>query len=107
MGKIEHVKAEHRNSLQIHDKKQETYYLMNGKAFLLWENSKGKMVRTEMKQGVGYTISIGQKHRFGGITDCDIIEWSMPEAGTTWRLEDDYSRPNETPEQRKKERGEA
>jgi hypothetical protein len=42
-----------------------------------------------------------------GITDCDIIEVSTPEQGTTWRLEDDYARPDETPQQRKIERGEA
>ena len=41
-----------------------------------------------------------------GITDADIIEASTPELGTTWRLEDDFARPHETPEQRKLERGE-
>jgi len=35
-----------------------------------------------------------------------VFEASTPESGTTWRLEDDYTRPNETPKQRRKERGE-
>jgi mannose-6-phosphate isomerase len=55
---------------------------------------------------VGYSTQVGQKHRLKAITDCDIIEVSTPEAGTTWRLEDDYARPDETPEQRRLERGE-
>jgi hypothetical protein len=73
---------------------------------LEWENNKGEIIRTELKPGSGYRTSIGQKHRIWGITDCDVIEVSTPEAGTTWRLEDKYSRPDETPEQRRIERGE-
>jgi hypothetical protein len=42
-----------------------------------------------------------------GITDCDIIEASTPELGTTWRLEDDFARPDETPAQRELERSAA
>ncbi len=107
MGKIEHVYAGKRMSLQVHDAKQESWFLMNGKAKIIWEDSNGNLVETEMEPGKGYTSALGQKHRLMGITDCDIIEVSTPEAGTTWRLEDDFARPNETPEQRKIERGEA
>jgi mannose-6-phosphate isomerase len=106
MGKIEHINAGARLSLQVHDRKQESWFLMNGRAAIIWENTSGELIETEMKPGVGYSTKIGQKHRLKGITDCDIIEVSTPEAGTTWRLEDDYARPHETPEQRKKERGE-
>lgn len=106
MGKLEHVRKGCQISLQIHDQKQETYFLINGRAFLVWENSKGELVKIEMEKGKGYTVALGQRHRFGGITDCDIIESSTPEKGTTWRLEDDYARPDETPQQRKLERGE-
>lgn len=106
MGKIEHINAGARMSLQIHDQKQESWFLMNGKARIVWDNSKGELVETIMEQGKGYTCQIGQRHRLVGITDCDIIEVSTPELGTTLRLEDDYKRPDETPEIRKKERGE-
>lgn len=106
MGKIEHVNAGQRMSLQIHDQKQESWFMMSGRAKVIWENSSGEMVETELQPGQGYSTHLGQKHRLVGITDCDIIEVSTPELGTTWRLEDDYARPNETPEQRKAERGE-
>lgn len=106
MGKIEHIKAGARLSLQVHDQKQESWFLMSGRAKIVWENEKGELIETEIEQGQGYTCELGQKHRLVGITDCDIIEVSTPELGTTWRLEDDYKRPDETPEQRKKERGE-
>jgi len=63
-------------------------------------------METELQPGQGYSTQVGQKHRLIGITDTDIIEVSTPEAGTTWRLEDDYARPDETPEQRRVEREE-
>jgi mannose-6-phosphate isomerase len=107
MGKIMHINANARQSLQVHDAKQETYLLISGRAKVIWENSNGELIETEFEQGKGYTTLIGQRHRLCGITDCDIVEFSTPEQGTTWRLEDDYSRPDETPEQRKLERGEA
>ena len=107
MGKIEHINAGCRLSLQIHDEKQESWMIMNGRAKVVWENDKGELIETELMPGQGYSTKVGQKHRLVGITDCDVIEVSTPELGTTWRLEDDYSRPDETPEQRKKERGEA
>ncbi|HVT01705.1 MAG TPA: cupin [Patescibacteria group bacterium] len=106
MGKIEHVNEGARLSLQVHDAKQESWFLMNGRGKIIWEDKDGNIIETEMEKGQGYTCALGQKHRLVGITDCDIIEVSTPEMGTTLRLEDDYKRPDETPEQRKKERGE-
>lgn len=107
MGKIMHINAGHRLSLQIHDTKQESYWLASGECNLIVENTKGELEKIKMEQGKGYTMVVGQKHRHEAITDCDVVEASTPELGTTWRLEDDYKRPDETPEQRKKERGEA
>lgn len=105
MGKLLHINAGASLSLQIHDKKEESYFIVKGRGKLIWENAEGKMIETELEAGQGYATQVGQKHRLSGITDCDIIEASTPEAGTTWRLEDDYARPHETPEQRELERG--
>lgn len=90
-GKIEHVKAGARCSYQYHDKKRETLCLIKGKAKIIIE---GKEV--EMKLKKGYYLKPLVKHRFIGITDCDIVESSTKEEGNTIRLEDDYSRPTET-----------
>ncbi|HYH36188.1 MAG TPA: hypothetical protein VD706_01680 [Candidatus Saccharimonadales bacterium] len=104
IGKILHIKAGARLSLQLHDEKQESWFVMNGTAAVIWENSDGELIQTELQPGQGYSTKIGQKHRLVGITDCDVVEASTPELGTTWRLEDDYARPHETPEQREHER---
>lgn len=106
MGKVLHINKGHRLSLQVHDTKQESYWLTTGECDLVVENSNGETEIIHMQKGVGYTMVVGQKHRHQAVTDCDVIEVSTPEAGNTWRLEDDYKRPDETPEQRKKERGE-
>ncbi len=106
MGKVLHVKEGARLSLQVHDKKQESWFIINGRGKVIWENKNGEIIETELENGKGYSCAIGQKHRLAGITDCDIIEVSTPEIGTTFRLEDDYKRPDETEEQRKIERGE-
>ncbi|TSC85416.1 MAG: cupin domain-containing protein [Microgenomates group bacterium Gr01-1014_7] len=95
MGKILHIEAGKRLSLQTHDKKQESWFLMKGRAKIIWDNENGSLIETEMKEGKGYACQINQRHRLVGITDCDIIEVSTPEQGTTYRLEDDYGRPDE------------
>ena len=106
MGKILHINAGSRLSLQAHDQKQESWMILNGKAKVIWENAQRELSETELVPGQGYSCALGQRHRLAGITDCDILEVSTPEIGTTWRLDDDFSRPDETEEQRALERGE-
>lgn len=100
-GKLLHIDGGKRLSLQVHDKKQETYFLISGECNLILESDKGEMETVKMEKGVGYTTAIGQKHRHQAVTDCDVIEAAMPESGNTYRLEDDYSRDTETEEMRK------
>jgi len=101
MGKLIHINSGKRLSLQRHDKKQESWFIIKGQAKVVWDNEKGELIEAELQEGFGYTCSIGQRHRLVGIIDCDIIEVSTPEIGNTERLEDDYNRPDETEELRK------
>lgn len=107
MGKIIHVNAGKRLSLQAHDEKQESWTVLAGRAKVVWENTNGEMIETELEPGKGYSCALFQKHRLVGITDTDILEVSTPEKGTTFRYEDDFKRPDETEELRKKERNAA
>lgn len=106
MGKLLHIDEGKRLSMQVHDQKQEAYFLIKGRAKIIWDNDQGELIETELKPFVGYRTFVGQRHRLCAITDCDIMEASTPENGTTYRLEDDYARPDETPQQRLKERSE-
>jgi mannose-6-phosphate isomerase-like protein (cupin superfamily) len=96
VGKVLHIRAGERLSFQVHDAKLETWFLLRGRARVLWDGPDGNLVETELEPGLGYSCSIGQRHRLTGVTDCDVLEVSTPEIGTTFRLEDDYARADET-----------
>ena len=104
VGKLLHINAGARLSLQVHDQKRESWMLLAGRAKVVWQDAGGELIETELSPGVGYTRAVGQIHRLVGITDCEVVEASTPEIGTTWRLDDDFSRPHETPELRASER---
>jgi mannose-6-phosphate isomerase len=95
-GKILHLNQGARWSYQYHEKKQENLILINGRAKIILDDQE-----EEMEPKKGYFIKPLEKHRVQGITDCDIMEVSTKEGGTTVRLEDDYQRPDETEELRK------
>jgi mannose-6-phosphate isomerase len=96
VGKVLHIDAGKRLSFQVHDEKLETWFLLRGRAKVLWDGPDGELVETELEPGMGYSCVIGQRHRLIGITDCDVVEVSTPELGTTYRLDDDYARSDET-----------
>lgn len=100
-GKIIHINKGKRLSLQYHDQKMETQCLLNGKVVCWLDNQEGEYVPVEMELGKGYTVVPFQRHRLEAIEDADVLEVSSPESGTTFRLEDDYKRPDETEELRK------
>ncbi len=101
-AKILHIHAGKRLSLQYHDVKLETQCLISGRALLILEDEQGVLREIEMERGKGYTIRPFQKHRLVALEDAEIVEASTPELGTTYRLEDDYARPHETDEVRRR-----
>ncbi len=107
MGKLIHVDEGKRLSLQVHDEKQEAFFLFEGEAIVQLENQAGEMEDIVLEPGKGYIVGLGQKHRLvGGKGGGSVIEASAPETGSTFRLEDDYNRSTETEaarEQRNKE----
>ncbi|MCD6225874.1 cupin [bacterium] len=105
-GKILHLNKGCRFSLQYHDQKEEVLMLVKGKAKIILEDNKGKLVEQEMVLRKGYWIKPFQKHRCWALTDCEIVEVSTPEKGNTVRVEDDYHRGTETEEEREKLRKE-
>lgn len=100
-GKILHINAGKRLSLQYHDQKLETQFLISGRCLRISDNQNGDLIDIEMEKFKGYTINIGQRHRLQAIEDCDVFEVSTPEIGNTYRLDDDYKRSTETEEIRK------
>ncbi len=50
MGKVLHVDAGKRLSLQVHDQKQESWMVIKGRAKVVWEDRNGKLIETELEE---------------------------------------------------------
>ena len=90
-GKILFIRAGQRLSLQFHEAKDETIYVLDGELDFVVEED-GGLVTRRLKEGEGYRILPHVRHRMIGATDCRIAEVSSPELADVVRLEDEYGR---------------
>lgn len=104
VGKLLHINSGARISLQIHEIKEETLTLINGKANFIYGTDQNNLSNEEMVQYHGYFVNKGLIHRVEAITDCNILEASTKEEGNTVRLQDDYARKDESGADREQER---
>jgi len=91
-GKILHIKKGHRYSLQYHERKVETQYLLKGKVrFTVGENV-DNLEEIILEPGDKLDILPGMIHRAEGIEDSDILEVSTNDLDDVVKIEDDYGR---------------
>jgi mannose-6-phosphate isomerase len=91
-GKILHVDAGQALSLQYHEEKDETLFLLEGEYQLVVEEN-GELMDRRVRAGESYHIPAGTRHRMvAGPDGCDILEVSTPELDDVVRLEDLYGR---------------
>jgi mannose-6-phosphate isomerase-like protein (cupin superfamily) len=90
-GKILHLEAGHSLSLQFHERKDETIYVLSGEVLLEVEEN-GTMTRRRLAPGAAYRIRPGVRHRMRAETATDLAEVSSPELDDVVRLEDDFGR---------------
>ena len=91
MFKKLYMKKGHRCSLQFHQKKKETVFVLSGKLKLILKKNN----RTQFKiMTRGQSISIPPKtiHRMQAISNCYYLEASSPEISDVVRIQDDYKR---------------
>lgn len=93
-------------SLQAHDVKVESWTALSGPCKVILENEQGELTTVDMVPGVTYDCALGQQHRLaaGAEGQAVFLEVSTPEEGNTFRLQDNYARPDETPELREIDR---
>lgn len=95
VGKILHVNAGASLSLQYHEVKDETLYLIAGRIRLLLRSPDEE--RTVIMQiGEAYHIPPLLIHQMEGLEDSDIVEVSTPELQDVIRLDDRYGRAGTT-----------
>ena len=86
-GKVLEVRAGHRLSLQKHEIKEETLYLLSGKVRLTYNDC-----TRDWEPGSFVHIPPQTVHRFEAIEDAVLLEVSTPHLEDVIRLEDDYER---------------
>ena len=91
VGKILHVNRGETLSLQYHEIKEETLYVVTGELKLTIEYD-GDRRELRLKQGEVFHIPPRLIHRMEAIVDTDVAEVSTPELEDVVRLEDRYGR---------------
>ena len=91
VGKILHVNAGESLSLQYHEMKDETLYVIAGKVEL--ELKHGEETRSvTLEVGDSFHIPPRLIHRIAAVEEADIVEVSTPELDDVVRLSDRYGR---------------
>lgn len=87
-----HVKAGSRPSLQFHERKSESLYLLSGRLRVEMGDTKDDLKVDELRPGDIVDVPTGAIHRVSALKDSVIIEVSTPELDDVVRIEDDYDR---------------
>jgi mannose-6-phosphate isomerase len=91
-GKILHVTAGQRLSLQFHEVKDESNYLLSGRLRLTKGDGPDTLTETVIGPGYCWRNRPGEIHTVEAIEDATFLEVSTPELDDVVRLEDAYGR---------------
>jgi len=90
--KLIHMKKGFQSSLQWHEKKVETNYVIEGEAEVLLQDRDGDMESRIYKKGDGWCVPVKTKHRVIAKTDYTALECSTAHLNDCIRFEDDSDR---------------
>ena len=97
VGKIIHINAGHELSVQYHNKKDETVYLLSGQIiYRVQRNGDEVLDDVRLQVGESFRIIPGTIHQMIAVTDCEVLEVSTPEIDDIVRLSDKYGREGTT-----------
>lgn len=91
-GKLLHVRAGQRLSLQYHEEKDETSYVLSGRLRLSRGPSADSLVTAELAAGDVWRSEPREVHTIEALEDTVVAEVSTPELDDVVRLADDYGR---------------
>ena len=95
VGKILHINAGHSLSVQYHNLKDETVYLLSGDLiYRVWDGTgeNARPVDVGLTIGQAFRITPHTVHQMEAVTDCDVLEVSTPHLDDVVRLQDRYGR---------------
>jgi mannose-6-phosphate isomerase len=91
VGKLLHINAGHALSVQYHERKDETVYLLSGE-LIYWVKDGEEMRDMKLRVGESFRITPGTVHYMEAVSDCDVLEASTPDLDDVVRLSDRYGR---------------
>jgi mannose-6-phosphate isomerase len=91
-GKILHVDGGHRLSLQYHERKDESCYVLSGRLLLLQGTDASQLAERVMTAGSIWRNQPGVIHTIEALEDSDVLEVSTPDLDDVVRLQDLYGR---------------
>jgi mannose-6-phosphate isomerase-like protein (cupin superfamily) len=91
VGKILHIEPGHVLSLQYHNKKDESIYVLRGEIILRIQQGE-TLIERAMAEGGSFHISPKTVHQFEAVVATDLLEASTPEIDDVVRLKDRYGR---------------
>jgi len=91
-GKILHVERGHRLSLQFHERKDESCYLLSGRLLLVQGPSVEQLDERVLEAGAVWRNQPGDVHTIEALEDSDVLEVSTPDLDDVVRLTDNYGR---------------
>ena len=93
VGKILHIRAGHALSVQYHEVKDETVYLLSGELrYWVRLGEQAELEDQRLQPGDAFRITPGTVHYMEAVTDCDVLEASTPHLDDVVRLQDRYGR---------------
>jgi mannose-6-phosphate isomerase-like protein (cupin superfamily) len=92
VGKVLVIEAGKRLSLQRHEVKDESIYVLSGRLLLYLEDDGGEVRQVELGPGEARHVPTGRIHRYEALERTELFEVSTPELDDVVRLSDDYGR---------------
>jgi len=91
VGKILHIEPGHVLSLQYHQKKDESIYVLEGEIILRFQQGE-TLIERPLARGESFHIAPRLVHQFEAVVATDLLEASTPEIDDVVRLRDRYGR---------------
>ena len=91
VGKILHIEPGHVLSLQYHNQKDETIYVLRGEIVLRLQQGE-TLIERPMREGEAFHIEPKMIHQFQAVVSSDLLEASTPHLDDVVRLKDRYGR---------------
>ena len=92
VGKILHIEPGHVLSLQYHEHKHESIYVLRGRMIFRYQDAAGALKEREMIAGEAQQVPTGMIHQFEAVERTDVLEASTDHLDDVVRLKDRYGR---------------